>query len=99
LDSRITGKKLTEIRFEKATNVDFFISVDGNSDQQRPLRIFCSSGFMQIHPFNGYIWGNINIPALGIDLQTNAPLDQSHAMIDEALNVLVGAQESASGMH
>lgn len=94
LESSMIGRKLTDIRFQNHTNVIFFITIDGNQDEQRSLRIYCAAGFVQFHPHQDVFWRRFNIPSLGLDLQEKTNFNQAHAFIVDALEVLVVAQEA-----
>jgi hypothetical protein len=91
ISSEDIGKNFGEIKLSKKTNMDFIISVQGNSDDQRPLKISCNSGYLIVHPYAGNFY--CRIKTVGIeDYEFPCSFEESKQKAYDALMALIDGQ-------
>ena len=93
LNSDISGRKLAEIRFQKNTNVDFFIEIKGDLSAQRPLRVSCSGGLLEIHPNPSMDRMARYINMQGVEQTEAVPIEEADGAVKDGLTMLIGLQE------
>ena len=93
IDPKTEEIKSANIGFQKDTNMNFLVVISGlNISQHRQLKIYCSSGYLEMEAAWGKtFWRNLHIDPDFDDFK-EVPIDKADDLISESIKDLIGAQ-------